>query len=123
MSGQRFNIGKQFCWQDEVYEVRRLLPDGSLNVINLQSGEAQAVVFTQLVEALWAGELQFVIADQPVKPVDQMDYIDLSDCPESLRAVAEYRLEVIRPILELPSHQRKKAIKARVKALRKKRQA
>jgi putative transposase len=122
MSAQRFSIGKQFCWQGETYEVRRLLPDGNLNVINVRTGKARSVAVVQLIKALWVGELQFVIEGQPIKRVSQKDYVDLSDCPEPLRAIAEYRLEVIRPLLDLAPPQRKKAIRARVKVLREKRQ-
>ncbi len=122
MSAQRFSIGTQFCWQAETYEVRRLLADGNLNVINERTGEVRSVAFMQLVEALWAGELQFVIDGQPIKQILQADYVDWSDYPESLRAIAEYRLEIIRPLLDLPSEQRKKAIQARVKTLKEKRQ-
>jgi putative transposase len=123
MSAQRFSVGKQFRWQGETYEVRRLLPDGNLNVVNVQSGEARSVAFIQLVKALWIGELQFVVDGRPVKQVLQKDYVDWSDYPESLRAIAEYRLEIIRPFLDLAPDQRKKAIRARVKALRKQRQS
>ncbi len=122
MSARRFSIGTQFCWQAETYEVRRLLADGNLNVINVRTGEARSVAFVQLVEALWAGELQFVINGQPIKQVLQADYVDWSDYPESLRAIAEYRLEIIRPLLDMSPEQRKKAIQARVKTSREKRQ-
>jgi putative transposase len=122
MSAQRFSVGKQFCWQGETYEVRRLLPDGNLNVVKLRTGETQSIAFTHLVKVLWAGELQFVVEGQFAKHVPPKDYDDLSDCPEALRAIAEYRLEIIRPLLGLPPHQRKKAVQAQVKALKKERQ-
>ena len=118
MSAQRFSVGKQFHWQGETYEVKRLLSNNNLNVLSVRTGEAQTVAFSQLINALLAGELYFVIDGQPVKQASTSDYVDLSDCPESLRATAEYRLEVIRPLIDLPPHQRKKAIQARVKALR-----
>lgn len=121
MSAQRFSIGRQFYWQDEIYEVRRLLPDGNLNVINVRTSEAQNVTFIQLVEALWACDLQFVVDGQPAKRIPQDGYVDLSDCPESLRAIAEYRLEIIRPLLDLPPHQRGEAIRAYVKATKEER--
>ena len=121
MSAQRFSIGRQFYWQDEIYEVRRLLPDGNLNVINVRTSETQNVTFTQLVEALWACDLQFVVDGQPAKRIPQDGYVDLSDCPESLRAIAEYRLEIIRPLLDLPPHQRGEAIRAYVKATKEER--
>jgi putative transposase len=116
MSAQRFSIGKRFCWQGEIYEVRRVLPDGNLNVTNVRTGETQSVACAQLVKALWANELQFVVDGQSAKQVLQTACVDWSDYPETLRAIAEYRLEIIRPLLDLPTHQRKKAIQERVKA-------
>lgn len=118
MSAQRFKTGTQFCWQGQFYEVRRLLPDSDLNIVNLQTDEVQTVTFIQLFKALLEDDLRFVINGQPAKRTYQSHYIDLSDCPEHLRAIAEYRLEVIRPFLELPAHERKEAIKARVEELK-----
>jgi putative transposase len=118
MSAERFSTGKQFYWQDEVYEVRRLLPGNNLDIANLQTGEMQTVALAHLVKALFAGELRFVISGQSAGQAAESDYIDLSDCPEALRAIAEYRLEVIHPLLNLPPHQRKKAIRTRVKELK-----
>ena len=121
MSAQRFSVGKQFHWQGATYEVRRLLPDGNLNVVNVRTGETQTVACTQLVRDLLADELHFVVDGRPVKRASKSDYVDLSDCPESLRAVAEYRLEVIRPLLDLPPHGRRRAVQTRVKTFRDKR--
>jgi putative transposase len=118
MSAQRFNVGCQFLWAETFYEVKRLLPASQLEIVSLHSHEAQAVPFLQLYHALLAGELQFVREGQPIKKSHPGDYLDLADCPEALRAVAEYRLAIIQPFLELPPHQRKKAIVARVEALR-----
>lgn len=118
MSTERFSTGKQFRWQGESYEVRRLLPGGNLNVANVRTGETQVVPVGQLVEALFADELQFVGEGRLAKPALKSDYIDLSDCPEALRAVAEYRLEVIRPLLRLPPCERKKAIQARARGFK-----
>lgn len=118
MSAQQFNIGRQFLWQKIFYEIKRLLPTSQLEIVNLQSCETQIVTFLQLYKGLLAGELQFVVAGQPLPKMHPGDYIDLSDCPANLRAVAEYRLEVIRPFLDMPPNQRKKAIIARVGELR-----
>lgn len=117
MSAERFSAGKQFHWQEEVYQVRRLLPTNDLVIINLRTAETQIVALAQLVEALFAGELRFT---DHVSPAEEAatDYVDLSDCPERLRAIAEYRLDVIQPLLGLAPHQRKKAIKTRIKHLK-----
>lgn len=118
MSAQRFNVGCQFLWGETFYEVKRLLPASQLEVVSLHSHEAQPVTFLQLYRALLADELQFVKEGQPLKKNHPGAYMDLADCPEALRAIAEYRLAIIRPFLELPAHQRKKAIAAWVEEVR-----
>ena len=117
MSAERFSAGKQFYWQKEVYQVRRLLPENSLIIVNQQTAETQIVALAQLVEALFAGELRFT-GNTPSAEQAATDYVDLSDCPQRLRAIAEYRLEVIQPLLELAPHQRKKAIKMCIRSLK-----
>jgi putative transposase len=122
MSSERFSTGKQFHWQDEIYVIRRLLPGSNLNVTNVRTGETQTVPVIQLIEALFADELQFVGSGQLSKRAIRSDYIDLSDCPETLRAVAEHRLEIIRPLLKLSPRERGKAVEATVDEFREKRQ-
>jgi putative transposase len=117
MGAERFSAGKQFYWQKEIYQVRRLLSENNLVIFNLQTAETQIVTLAQLAEALFAGELRFIHNTPSIGQV-ATDYIDLSDCPERLRAIAEYRLEVIQPFLSLAPHQRKKAIKMRIRNLK-----
>jgi putative transposase len=117
MSAKRFSPGKQFYWQKEIYQVRRLLPENNLVIDNLQTAEMQIVALDQLVKALFAGELRFTDS-APADEKALADYIDLSDCPERLRSIAEYRLKVIQPLLDLAPHQRKKAIKMRIRSLK-----
>lgn len=122
MSAERFSTGKQFHWQGETYEVRRLLPGNNLNLANVRTGETRTVPVILLVEALFADGLQFVSDDRLSKrAIKSGGYVDLSDCPRALRAVAEYRLEIIRPLLELPPCERKKAIETRVREFKEKR--
>jgi putative transposase len=114
VSAQRFSIGTQFTWQGQFYEIRRRLPDSQLNLVNLHTNEAQSVAFVQLYQALVVDELHFVVDQQPLDKLNKSGYPDLSDCPPSLRAVAEYRLKLIEPLLELPPPQRKKEIRTLV---------
>lgn len=118
MSAQRFSTGKQFSWQSEVYEVRRLLPGHQLTIANLQTGQARTVTHIQLYQALVADELHFVFDGTSATRTHKHIYVDLTDCPDELRRVAEYRFEVICPLLTLPSHERHQAIKARVTEFR-----
>lgn len=116
MSAQRFSVGTQFTWQGQDYEVRRLLPGSKISLITLSTNEMHIVTFEQLYQALLAGQLQFQVDQQPLARLNKSGYIDLSDCPASLRAVAEYRLKLIEPLLKLPRHQRQQAIWALVEA-------
>jgi putative transposase len=117
MSAQRFSVGTQFSWQGQAYEIRRLLPGSKLSLVTLPTNEMHLVTFEQLYQALLAGQLQFQVDQQPLERLNKSGYIDLSDCPESLRAVAEYRLKLIQPLLKIPRHQRKQAIQTLVEAL------
>jgi putative transposase len=121
MSAQRFSTGKQFYWQAETYQVRRILSDNNLYIVNLRTNEAQIVTLTRLVSALFADELRFTPPNSSSAPPTR-HYSDWSDYPETLRATAQYRLEVIRPLLDLPPHQRKQALKARVQELKARRE-
>jgi len=118
MSAERFSTGQSFRWQNEIYAVRRLLPDNRLTVLHVRSGEMQTVPLRELVGALFAGTLQFVQDGVAAAHAHKHTAIDWSDYPDVLRAVAEYRLEVIRPFLVLPPHARKKAITARVQEVK-----
>lgn len=115
MSTQRFSIGTQFQWQDKFYQVKRLLADSKVNIQEMESGEMQTVYFTTLLIALFADKLKFVgdghVYEHPGS------YMDLSDCPPHLLAIARHRLSIIEPLLQLPRQGRKKAIRNYVKEL------
>jgi putative transposase len=98
MSTVRFSTGREIAWQGVIYEVKRLLPGQQLQIENIATGGARRVSFQELVEALVAGELTFLANGKPVAG-PKSGYIDLSDCPEHLRAIAEHRLTVIKPLL------------------------
>jgi putative transposase len=118
MSAHRFSTGKQFQWQGDTYEVKRLLSGQNLSIENVQTGQVQMVRLVQLYQALVVDELQFVMKGRPAKPRAGAPFVDLSDCPEELRQVAERRLEVIRPLLNLSPTERHQAIRLRVDELK-----
>jgi putative transposase len=101
MSAQRFATGKQFVWQDVLYEVKRLLPRSMITIENVRTAESHIIPFTNLAQALFAGELHFVAQKGIASPAAMGKQAALSDYPPHLRAVAEYRLEVIRPLIAL----------------------
>lgn len=117
MSAERFSTGKQFYWQKKLYQVRRLLPENNLVIVNQQTAATQIVALAQLVAALFAGELRFT-DNVPTAGQAGADSIDWSDYPERLRAIAEYRLTVIQPLLGLAPRQRKKALQGRISSLK-----
>jgi putative transposase len=118
MTAQRFSVGTQFSWQGQFYEIRRLLPGSKISIVSLQTNSSQTVTFVHLYRALLAGDLQFAADERPLEELNKSGYIDLSDCPPSLRAVAEYRLKLIQPLLKVPPQKRKKAIRALVEKLK-----
>jgi putative transposase len=124
MSAQHFSTGKCFHWQEVTYEIRRLLPEGKLRIEDVLTGEA-VVELSALVEALFDGELRFVVDDQHVTPdaKGQADIgsrcVDLADYPEHLVTIARRRLGVIQPLLEMkPEERTRAAVKARAREIR-----
>lgn len=118
MSTTRFSTGSQFAWQGTLYEVKRLLADHQMNIENMATGEVRVVSFQTLVEALVAKQLHF-LADSSASGGKKRSAIDLSDYPANLRAIAEYRLAVIRPLVAL-CHTKigKEAVLARIQAVK-----
>jgi putative transposase len=115
MSAQRFSTSKQFIWQDVIYEVARLLPDNMLNIENVQTAEVRVVTFTELAQALFAGDLRFLVRGEQETQTTMGQQATLSDYPPHLRAIAAYRLEVIRPLLALdPKERTREVVAARV---------
>jgi len=125
MSAHRFSTGQSFYWNGNIYEVKRLLPDGQINIEDFASGAIQIVAVQQLVEALFAGDLQFLIETRPGKrnvpdqPLPEEVQIDLSDYPEHLVKKARFRLHVIKPLLTLnPSERTREVIDQRIQAVK-----
>lgn len=115
MSIQRFSTGKQFVWLGLIFEVKRLLPGGQISIENILTAEVSVVPFIDLAQALFAGELHFAVRGEQVGERTMKGQVDLSDYPSHLREIAEYRLEVIRPLLALrPSQRTRSIVTARV---------
>jgi putative transposase len=99
MSTQRFSTGKQFVWQGVTYQVKRLLPEGMLSIENIQNTETQVVPFIELAEALFSGELDFLVSNKGNSSQIKRRPANLSDYASHLRELAEYRFKVIQPLL------------------------
>jgi putative transposase len=115
MSVQRFSTGKQFIWQGIVYEVKRLLSGSMILIENVQTAESRTVSFPDLAQALFAAELAFIVPGHPTSPGPTPQPATFADYPPHRRAVAEYRLAVIRPLLALgPAERTRERVAARV---------
>jgi putative transposase len=107
MSKHRFSSGARIRWQGTTYQIIRLLPLGQANIENILSGATLIVEISTLVRALFASELHFVSKNGKVVPDAQEEsraaepYLSLSDYPAELVSIARYRLEAIRPLLEM----------------------
>jgi putative transposase len=124
MSAQRFSTGKQFIWQGTVYEVKRLLPRGMISIENVQTAESHIVPFADLAQDLFAGELHFVVQRGITGQAATGKQATLSDYPPHLQALAEYRAEIIRPLLSLgPNERTREMVATRVAEIKQARQA
>lgn len=112
MSVHRFSTGKQFDWSGSRWEVKRPLPEGKINIEDMNTTAIKVVDLQELVEALFAGDLKFVIEIRAKKPgvskhpLPEETSLELSDYPEKQAARARFRLHVIKPLLVLASHER-----------------
>jgi putative transposase len=125
MSVQRFSIGKQFRWNGTLYEVKRVLPDGEINVENVATSALQVVHLSELVTSLFQGDLSFAAKDKHKKPDalktqagNVIECIDLSDYPDDLVAIALRRLEIIKPLLQLGPRCTLQDVKVRVEEVK-----
>ena len=113
MRGTQFQPGQTFIWQGQQYEVRQLLVNSCLTIAKLQTGAVQTVALTELVTAILADELQLMDAN-PSDPSQASPKLTLADYPEQLQAIAEYRWQIIEPLIQVVSQDRHAAIQRRV---------
>ncbi len=124
MSAQRFSTGKQLIWGNVTYRVKRLLPGRVVRLENIQTAEVREIPFTELAQALFARELTFMDLDQPALQEKVGQAATLADYPQRLRELAEYRFEVIRPLLTLgPEPRTRQAVAQRVAEIKQAQQA
>jgi putative transposase len=123
MSKRRFSSGARFRWQETTYQIVHLLPGRQVNIENILTGATSVVEISTLVHALFAAALDFVSENTPVLPDAQAQngiigpHLSLSDYPAKLVIVARYRLEVIRPLLEMKNRTRS-AVLVRVQEIK-----
>jgi putative transposase len=126
MSAYRFSTGRLFTWKERLYQVNRLLPDGEINLEDHATGAILIVPVKQLVDDLFDGKLKFVIETRPKKEgskvkllLPEEQTLDLSDYPAHLVEKARFRLEVIKPLVAIPSGKRtRQMVEDRVKTVR-----
>lgn len=123
MSKRQFSSGARFRWQETTYQIVRMLPNGQANLENIFTGALTVVEITTLVHALFAAELYFVSENTSApskvqaKAEEAHTHLSLSDYPETLVAVARYRLEVIRPLLDV-KHRTRALVGVRVQEIK-----
>jgi putative transposase len=105
MSIHRFTPGQRFSWRGSLYEIRRvLMPEQRANVENLETGALLLVDLAELTQALFADLLRFV--DDSLSSGNHLSPSqDLSSYPAEAVQIVRWRLEVIRPLLDLPARE------------------
>jgi putative transposase len=119
MSAHRFTSGEQFVWQGALFIVKRLLkPEQRVNLENLETGASVWVGESELVTALFAGEVIF--SNQPDSHHREKLAPDLASFSADAVAVAHWRLQVIEPLLRLSEKEvTSTRVKQRVEEVRK----
>lgn len=113
MPAQRISFGTKFRWEGVDYEVLRLLPPPGqrANIENLATGELQTISIDTLTQALFAGKLELQVIGRTAKRAEragadfstQNKYYSLDDVPPHLLEIAQYRLQIIQPLLDMPA--------------------
>ena len=118
MSTHRFTPGEQFVWQGALFIVRRLLkPEQRVNLENLETGALVLVEESELVNALFRGEMIF--SDQSDSPHPKKLEPDLASFSPEVVEAAHWRLRVIDPLLKLPEKEvTTERVKQRVEEVR-----
>jgi putative transposase len=107
----RFNVGDQFTWKEEPFQVAKLLPNSRVNIVNLETGELVTHEMIVLARAVTSGEA--VLRNRTILNALERA-IDWSDIRLSARETAEYRLTIIQPLLGLSGPSLRSAIDSRI---------
>lgn len=125
MGSYRFVTGARFAWQGSSYAINRRLPKDTVEVRDLSTGVGQTVAEQVLRQALFDGSLTFMPAIQHRQPLAGDDkgtvttFLPWDDYPAPLRAIAEYRLAVLQPLLDrCPRAWPREFVEERVRAVR-----
>lgn len=114
----RFTVDTAFEWQGQMWRVVRRIPHQQLNVEAIKTQEIQTISIKALQADLFNGKLSFAHRDRD-NELESTDHRPIfEDYDPVLQAVAEYRKEVILPLLSMNPRTRKD-VTARVKKIKK----
>lgn len=114
MSTHRFSMGKQFCWKEVLYEVKRMLPEEGIQIEEVATGLPRMVKLQELVEAFFREELFFLGLGKSKATKEEERPAELADYPADLVALAKRRLAIIQPLLAQGVHCTLADVQARV---------
>lgn len=116
MTAHHPSVGTHVLWKGVEYEIRQRLPGSVLNLAQVSTGAIESITYSRFYDALSSGELTFKGSGSGRRRTQSP--IDWSDVPEDDRRTAEYRLEVISPLLAIPHGKRRGSIIRRVEEIR-----
>ncbi len=112
MARSRFTVGTRYKRNGEVFIVHELLLDGKLSVENQSFGGLSRTTQDELSKAWARGEIAFEIhgpntrKPRDIPLVTEFTVADFERLPAKWRDEARRRLDLIRPLLELPPEER-----------------
>ncbi len=112
MARTRFTVGTRYKYNGEVFIVHELLLDGKLSVENQSFGGLSRTTQDELSKAWARGEIAFEVhGPNTRKPHDipivtEFTVADFKRLPAKWRDEARRRLDLIRPLLQLPPEER-----------------
>ncbi|NJO83616.1 MAG: transposase [Blastochloris sp.] len=100
MPSKTFTVSVRFYWHNMLYEVERRLSDGQLLLHGILTGEARVTTRTELTQALYDGELHFVVGNDEHHPPPHLlfPHPTLEDCPPRLAQIVHLRWALVEPL-------------------------
>lgn len=124
MEQYRFVPNTQFIWEGITWIVKRVVNEQEVELVDVQRNEHKIVLIAELDQALFDDMLRFII---PSTLTDRTHtthmpttcfFADLDSIPRAWRAIAEWRLNIIKPLVNPGIKRTASAVRARVHEMR-----
>ncbi len=121
MQAYAFTPGQVVQWNERSWHIADTSTTDQIILVDQRAGVVTEVAYATLHAALFDGSLIFLSPNGTAPPNQR--YPDWESCPPHLRAIAEWRLAVITPLLALAGQRTKAAVLDRIATIMQERAA